>query len=59
MLMTLDTPHEPITKFLKKSPAGKMRGKIIFSPFLFFFQKLDHNSGLQAKIQSESSSNNN
>ena len=52
MLMTLDTPHEPITKFLKKCPAGKMRGKIIFSPFLFIFQKLDHNSGLQAKIQS-------
>ena len=32
ILMTLDTPHGPITKFLKKCPknAGKMRGKIIF-----------------------------
>ena len=56
MLMTLDTPHGPITKFLKeKGPknAGKMRGKIIFPPFWFLIQKLDHNSGLHAKNQRE------
>ena len=56
MLMTLDTPHGPITKFLKKCPknAGKMRGKIVFPPFWFLIQKLDHNSGLNAKIRKKS-----
>ena len=51
ILMTLDPSHGPITKFLKKCPknAGKMRGKIIFSPLWFLIQKLDHNSGLHAK----------
>ena len=59
MLMTLDTPHGPITKFLKKchKNAGKMRGKIIFQPFWVLIQKLDHNSGLQAKNQREISNN--
>jgi len=35
ILMTLDTPHGPFPKFLKKCPknAGKMRGKIIFPHF--------------------------
>ena len=35
ILITLDTPHGHITKFLKKCPknAGKMRGKIIFPHF--------------------------
>ena len=53
--MTLDTPHGPITKFLKKCPknAGKIRGKIIFSPLWGLIQKLDHNSGLHAKNQRE------
>ena len=53
MLMLLDTPHEPITEFLKKCPknAGKMKGKIIFPPFWCLIQKLDHNSGLHAKNQ--------
>ena len=57
--MTLDTSHGPITKFLKKCPknAGKMRGKIIFSPLWCLIQKLDHNSGLHAKNQREISKN--
>ena len=57
--MPLDTPHGPITMFLKKCPknAGKMRGKIIFSPFWFLIQKLNHNIGLHAKNQKEISSN--
>ena len=57
--MTLDTPHGPITKFLKKCPknAGKMRGEIIFSPLWCLIQKLDHNSGLHAKNQREISKN--
>ena len=57
--MTLDTPHGPITKFLKKCPknAGKMRGKIIFSPLWCLIQKLDLNSGLHAKNQREISKN--
>ena len=35
ILMTLDTPNGPNSKFLKKCPknAGKMRGKIIFPHF--------------------------
>ena len=51
MLMTLDAPHGPITKFLKKGPknAGKMRGKIIFPLFWFLIQNLNHYSGLHAK----------
>ena len=59
ILMTLDTSHGPITKFLKKCPknAGKMRGKIIFSPLWCLIQKLDHNSGLHAKNQREISKN--
>ena len=57
--MTLDTPHGPIKKFLKKCPknAGKKRGKIIFSPLWCLIQKLDHNSGLHAKNQREISKN--
>ena len=57
--MTLDTPHGPITKFLKKCPknAGKMRGEFIFSPLWCLIQKLDHNSGLHAKNQREISKN--
>jgi len=57
--MTLDTPNGPITKFLKKCPknAGKMRGKIIFSPPWCLIPKLDHNSGLHAKNQREISKN--
>ena len=57
--MTLDTPHGHITKFLKKCPknAGKMRGKIIFSPLWCLIQKLDPISGLHAKNQKEISSN--
>ena len=55
MLMTLDTPHGPITKFLKKCP--KNEGKIIFSPLWCLIQKLDHNSGLHAKNQREISKN--
>ena len=41
----------PNTKFFKKCQknAGKMKGKIIFSPLWFLIKKLDHNSGLQAK----------
>ena len=56
ILTTLDTPHGPITKFLKKYPknAGKMRGKIIFSPLWCLIQKLDHSSGLHAKIGEKS-----
>ena len=59
MLMTLDTPHGPITKFLKKchKNAGKIREKIVFPPFWFLIQKLDHNSGLREKNQKEISSN--
>ena len=40
MLMTLDTPHGRITKFLKKCPknAGKMWGKIIFPHFGVYFK---------------------
>ena len=51
ILMTLDTPHRPITKCLKKCPknAGKMSGEIMFSPFWCLIKKLDHNSGLHAK----------
>ena len=55
--MTLETPHRPITKFLKKchKNVGKMRGKIIFPPhFQFLNSKLDHNSGLHAKIRKKS-----
>ena len=55
ILMTLDTPHGPITKFLKK--CLKNAGKIIFSPLWCVFQKLDHNSGLHAKNQREISKN--
>ena len=57
--MTLDFPHGPITKFLKKFPknAGKMRGKIVFSPLWCLIQKLDPISGLHAKNQREISSN--
>ena len=44
MFMTLDTPHGPNTKFLKK--ILKNAGKIIFPPFWFLIKKLDHNSGL-------------
>jgi len=49
--MTLDTPHGPNAKFLKKNAenAGKIRGKFIFPPFWFLIQKLDHKSGLHAK----------
>ena len=47
MLMTLDTPHGPITKFLKKC------GKNVFC----LIQKLDHNSALHAKNQREISKN--
>jgi len=59
MLMTSDTPHGPKAKFLKKCPknAGKMRGKIIFSPLWCLIQKLDPISGLHAKNQREISSN--
>ena len=41
ILMTLDTPHGQITKFLKECPKneGKMRGKIIFFPTLVFDSK--------------------
>ena len=59
-MSTLDTPHGPITKFFfKKCPknAGKMRGKIIFSPLWCLIKKLDHNSGLHAKNQREISKN--
>ena len=51
--MTLDTPHGAITKFLKKCPnnAGKMRGKIIFSPLWCLIQKPDHNSPIRAFMQ--------
>ena len=57
-LVSLDTPHEPITKFLKKCPknVGKMRGEIIFPPFWCLIKKLDHNSSLHAKNQREISS---
>ena len=50
--MTLDTPHAPITKLLKKCPnnAGKIKGKIIFSSLI---RKLDSNSGLHSKNQRE------
>ena len=53
MFMILDTPHEPNTKLLKKclKNAGKIKAKIIFSPFWFLTKKLDHNSGLHAKIR--------
>ena len=50
-LMTLDTPHGPITKFLKKCP------KFFFPPLWCLVQKLDHNSGLHAKNQREISKN--
>ena len=49
MLMTLDTPHGPNTKFFKK--CLKNAGKIIFPPLWFLIKKLDHNSGLHAKNQ--------
>ena len=55
MLMTLDTPHGPNAKFLKKCP--KNEGKIIFSPLWCLIQKLDHNSRLHAKNQREISKN--
>ena len=59
MLMTLDTPHGPNTKFLKKflKNAGKIKGKIIFPPLWFLIKKLDPNSGLHAKIQRDISKN--
>ena len=54
--MTLDTSHGPITKFLKKCPknAGKMRGKIIFSPLWCLIQKLDHFQACMQKIREKS-----
>ena len=57
--MTLDTPHGPNKKFLKKCPknAGNMSGEINFSPLWCLIKKLDHNSGLHAKNQREISSN--
>ena len=57
--MTLDTPHGPITKFLKKclKNAGKIEGGNYFSPLWCMIQKLDHNSGLHAKNQREISKN--
>ena len=56
ILMTLDTSHGPITKFLKKCPknAGKMRGKIIFSPLWCLIQKLDHLQACMQKIREKS-----
>ena len=59
ILMTLDTPHGPITKFLKKclKNAGKIEGGNYFSPLWCMIQKLDHNSGLHAKNQIEISKN--
>ena len=53
MLITLDIPHRPNTKFLKKclKNAGKIKGKIIFLPLRFLIKKLDHNSALHAKNQ--------
>ena len=53
--MSLDTPHGPITKFLKKylKNAGKIRGEIIIPTFCCLIKKLDHNSGLHAKNQRE------
>ena len=59
MLMTLDTPHGPNAKFLKKWPenAGKIKGKIIFPTLWVLIKKLNRNSGLHAKNQREISSN--
>ena len=50
ILMILDTPHGPITKFLRQK-CGKNEGEIIFSPLWCLIKKLDHNSGLHAKNQ--------
>ena len=55
MWMTLDTQQGPNTKFLKK--CLKNAGKIIFPTFCCYIQKLDHNSGLHAKIKRVISSN--
>ena len=55
ILMTLDTSHGPITKFLKKRPENA--GKIIFPTFWVLIKKLDRNSGLHAKNQREISGN--
>ena len=46
MFISLDTPHGPNAKFLKKlsENAGEIRGKIIFPPLWFLIQELDHNS---------------
>ena len=55
ILITLDTSHGPITKFLKN--AGKTRRKIIFFPLWCLIRKLEHNSGLHAKNQREISKN--
>ena len=59
MFMILDTPHGRNTKFLKKclKNAGKIKGKIIFSPLWFLIKKLDHNSGLHAKNQRDITKN--
>ena len=53
--MSLDTPHGPITKILKN--VRKIKGKNIFPTICCLIQKLDHNLGLHAKNQRESSSN--
>ena len=54
MLIPLHTPHGPNTNFLKKN-VRKIKGKIIFPPLWFLIIKLDHNSGLHAKNQRETS----
>ena len=55
IFMTLDTPHGPITKFLKN--CAKNEVEHFFPPFWCLIQKLDLNSGLLAKNQREISSN--
>ena len=60
MLMTLDTPHCPNAKLLKKKwpeNAGKIKGKIIFPTLWVLNKRLDPNSGLYAKNQREISGN--
>ena len=49
--MTLDTPHGPFTKILKKWPKKfrKNEGGYYFSPFWCLIQKLKYNLGLHAK----------
>ena len=52
MLMTSDTPHGPITKFLKK--CTKNKGKNLFSQFGFWFENFITIQACMQKIREKS-----